>query len=399
MGATTSTLLPMSEQPHPDGVRLLPWWPRPAVVDAIIVGLILIALLTRALANEPIDHDGEWIGAFTGLGVIATRRRFPVPSLVVALTVTFTVVVFTNEPTMLMFAALFPLFSISERYEAKWAALACGITVLVFAVTVLGLIDDRVLGGPALAAIAWPGFVASAGAALRAIKINVATAQEQARRAEADREREAERRVVEERLRIARDVHDLVGHHLAVINVQSGVAGHLLASDPQAAGAAIEVTRESAAVAVAQLGELLGVLRAEDDGSPVSPTPSLDAIDSLITSFGASGLHVEHTMVGAPRALSQSSEVAAYRIIQEALTNAHKHGDGAAVVEQVFDPEQFTLIVSNRVGADSAGNADRTGYGLAGMRERVEAVDGTLTVDDTNDRFCVTATIPSQEER
>ncbi len=395
MADTTSTLLPMSEQPHPDGVRLLPWWPRPAVVDATLVGLILFALVARGLSNEPIDHDVEWVGAITGLVVIPSRRRFPVPALVAALSVTFGVVVFTNEPTMLMFAALFPLFTVSERYEAKWAALAGGITVLVFAVTVLGLIDDRLLGGPALAAIAWPAFVASAGAALRAIKINVATAQEQARRAEADRERDAERRVVEERLRIARDVHDLVGHHLAVINVQSGVAGHLLESDPEAAGTAIEVTRESAAIAVDQLGELLGVLRAEESGGPVSPTPSLDAIDDLISSFGASGLRVEHTTAGSPRPLSESAEVAAYRIVQEALTNAHKHGDGAATVQQVFEARGLTLTVSNRAGSDATGG---TGYGLAGMRERVEAVGGTLTVDDADNRFAVTASIPFQDE-
>ncbi len=160
--------------------------------------------------------------------------------------------------------------------------------------------------------------------------------------------------------------------------------------------------------AVVELGELLGVLRdpgeANGDladgagaGGPVRPTPDLDAIDDLISSFSASGLVVEHRISGAPRPLSPTGQVAAYRVIQEALTNAHKHGDGRAVLAQSFDEEAMTIEVSNRVPTDRARPVGPSGFGLIGIRERVEAAGGRLTVDEGGDRFTITAVLPARE--
>ena len=211
---------------------------------------------------------------------------------------------------------------------------------------------------------------------------------------EASRELEGQRRVTEERLRIARDVHDLVAHHIAVINVQSGVAGHVLRSDPDAAETALDAVRDAASTALDELAELLGVLRTAGDlGGPVDPTPDLEAIDDLISSFSASGLRVEHQTSGAPRPLSPSAQIAAYRVVQEALTNAHKHGDGTAAVAQRFDDEALEIVVVNRARSEEASG---NGYGLIGMRERLEAVGGELSIDRTDGRFTLRALIPAK---
>ena len=204
-------------------------------------------------------------------------------------------------------------------------------------------------------------------------------------------------------------------HHPAVVNVQAGVAGHVLRTDPDAAETSLATVRQAAATAVDELGRLLSVLRAGDThtrasdtdgragqaagraeeaaGGPVEPTPDLAAIDDLISSFAASGLHVERQTSGAPRPLPPSAQLAAYRMVQEALTNAHKHGDGQASVTQRFDDTGLEVIVANRI-SPSASTGDGRGYGLVGMRERVEAVGGELTIDEGPERFTLRATFP-----
>jgi signal transduction histidine kinase len=228
----------------------------------------------------------------------------------------------------------------------------------------------------------------------------VAAAEERAVYAEASRELEAQRRVVEERLRIARDVHDLVAHHIAVVNVQAGVARHLLETDPAAAGRSLDIARNAASTVVDELGELLSVLRSPDDADdPTTPTPNLAAIDDLISSFAASGLVIRDDRSGTSRPLSGSAELAAYRVVQEALTNAHKYGDGTASVALRFDDNGLHIAMSNPVG--DAGNGNGNGFGLIGMHERVEAVSGTLEAGLSADgrRFEIAASIPRKDSR
>lgn len=227
----------------------------------------------------------------------------------------------------------------------------------------------------------------------------MAAAQERARQAEASREIESQRRVIEERLRIARDVHDLVAHHIAVINVQAGVAGHLIDSDPEAAGQAISLVRGAASTVADQLGELLSVLRSPGDiDGPIAPTPDLDAIEYLISSFAASGLDIRRETSGARREFSGSAQLAVYRVVQEALTNAHKYGTGSADITLRFDDHGLEVSVSNSINhAAPEGN----GYGLIGMRERVEAVGGTLETGISPDesRFNLVATSPARSDQ
>lgn len=386
----------MSEQPHPVGVRLLPWHIPPWVIDGLLVSFAVIGFVRRPFAESGGHEAADWIALVAGVTFLLTRRRFPIPTLVAAVATSLFVVAITDRPSMLLPVSLAVLFTVGLQCGRRVALTAGAVTMALFAGMVIALLQRGDLDGAGLASIAWPAFAITAGIGVRASRQNLAATEERARQAEASRELESERRVIEERLRIARDVHDLVAHHIAVINVQSGVAGHLVESDPVAAVQALSVVRNAAATVVGELGDLLGVLRSPDDvDDPTAPTPDLAAIEDLISSFAASGLQVRRETSGTRRNFSDSAQLAAYRVVQEALTNAHKYGTGQAEVAVRFDEHGVEIAVSNSIDRSSPqGN----GFGLVGMRERVEATGGTLTANQSADgsRFDVIALIPSR---
>jgi signal transduction histidine kinase len=397
-GATVDT---MTEQPHPDGVRLLPWSIPDWLIDTLLVLVVIVGAILRPIIDNYSFEVAEAFAAAAAIVLLLTRRRYPLPTLAVAVALSAITIAITERPPVLLIVALITLFTVAQRSPRRTAIIAGALTTAAFLLMITALLRRGAIDGAGLAAIAWPAFATAAGTAVRSTRENVAAAQERAQRAERSQELEAERRVIEERLRIARDVHDLVAHHIAVINVQSGVAEHLIDSNPAAATESIGIVRHSASTVVDQLGELLGVLRSADDASdPTAPTPDLAAVDDLISSFAASGLVIADERSGTPRPLSGSAELAAYRVVQEALTNAHKYGDGTASVALRFDDHGLDIVVSNPTdraadGAAASGN----GFGLIGMRERVEAVGGTITAGTSVDdrRFEIVASIPQKD--
>lgn len=388
----------MNEQPHPDRVRLLPW----RIPDRLIDTALVIVLIAGFLIRQSVDDVGydatEWIALGVAIALIPARRLYPVPALVIAIAAAAVAVAVIDRPSVLVPVALVALFNVAQHHDRRTAILAGAATTVCFLLMFTILLGQVPLGGAGLASIAWPAFAATAGAAVRSTRENVNAAEERALRAEESREREAERRVVEERLRIARDVHDLVAHHLAVVNVQSAVAGHLIESDPPAAAEALTAVRGAASSVLDQLGELLSVLRSPDEfDEPTAPTPNLAAIDDLISSFTTIGLEVRTETSGAPRPLSGLAELTAYRVVQEALTNAHKHGDGTATVALRYDDAGLGVSVTNPFNGTVVADAG-SGFGLIGMRERVEAVGGTFEAATSDDghQFAITATIPAK---
>jgi signal transduction histidine kinase len=253
--------------------------------------------------------------------------------------------------------------------------------------------------------LAWTGMAVAAGDALRNRRAYVAAMRERSRRAEEAREQEAGRRIVEERLRIARELHDVVAHHIAVIQVQAGVAAHMLHTQPTAAEGAIGHVRRAAGEVLDELGTLLGVLRQSGDepagpGVPSEPTPNLSRLDALVRSFSAAGLCVDSISSGLPRALPAAVDLTAYRLVQESLTNAHKHGGDRARVTLAFHPQQLAVEVCNGPppGVPQPTAAAGTGHGLLGMRERVLAVGGWLEAGPTPEGgFRVRALLPFPE--
>jgi signal transduction histidine kinase len=182
--------------------------------------------------------------------------------------------------------------------------------------------------------------------------------------------------VLEERTRIARDLHDILAHAMSVITVQAGVGAHLLERDPEQARKALEVIEQTGRGALGEMRRLLRVLRADD--LPTEPQPGLASLDRLAAQATAAGVPVELQVEGPARPLPAGLEVSAYRIAQEALTNTIKHaGPARAEVRIVYGPDALTVVVADD-GRGAGFEPGPGGHGIAGMRERVTVYDGDL---------------------
>jgi signal transduction histidine kinase len=222
----------------------------------------------------------------------------------------------------------------------------------------------------------------------------MAELEERAQRAERDAERDRRLAAAEERARIARDLHDSAGHAINVILVHAGL-GRLRTQDgPAEAHAAFETIEEVARETVGEIDQLVRVLREDsvNGQGEVEPPPGLAALDALIERHRSAGLDVTATVEGEPRMLPSGVDGAAYRILQEALTNAARHGTGSAEIEVAFERHALDVTVANPV---RPGEAPRDGgHGVVGMRERAAGLDGTLDADVRDGRFLVHARLP-----
>jgi signal transduction histidine kinase len=212
--------------------------------------------------------------------------------------------------------------------------------------------------------------------------------RDRAREQDRSREEEARRRVTEERLRIARELHDVVAHNISLVNLQAGVALHLLDQQPEQARTALATIKDASKEALVELRSVLGVLRQvdEDEDAPRAPTPGLARLDDLVAQCAAAGVEVRVTTDGPSRALAPGLDLAAFRIVQEALTNVARHagpttarvrlsyGEDALVVEVDDDGRRAGAVHGARLPDATLGS----GHGLAGMRERAEAAGGSV---------------------
>ena len=396
-GAVTTTTPATTSQSQ----RLAVTAPRTRLLD---VGLWLLVCLPP-LASQFIDRTDlraiDAAAAVVALPLLLARRRRPVVVLAIGLLAAVAATAITGRPTALLPAVVVLLYNAAvstDRPTTIRAGLA-GLAALVACVVIIA--SKEILGPELLAGLAWPALAVAAGDAVRSRREAIAAAEERAARAEATREEEARRRVVEERLHIARELHDIVAHQIAVINVQAGVAAHLLSDNPGMALEALGTVRSSARQVLDELSGILGVLRTNDDpiddvGQTTSPTPSMHDLPNLIASYERAGLHVTFDTSGDDRPVSDATAIAVYRTIQEGLTNAHRHGDGHARVRLTRHRDEIELAISNRVGHPNApGSGPGSGFGLIGMRERVHAAGGTLTTGaDLDGTFTVHARFP-----
>ncbi len=234
------------------------------------------------------------------------------------------------------------------------------------------------LGGPN--ATMWPELLAAAavGAYVAARRQWLAAEGDRAARYEQAREEETRRRVDAERMRIARDLHDVVAHSMAMINVQATAASMQLAADPASAAEAIQAIRRASKSGLRELRAILEVMRPVDGGSPGGPVPDLRAIAALVEATSAAGTPTMLEPTEPPVALPPPVALAVYRIVQESLTNVVRHaGRVAATVSLRQDGGYLHVDVVNDGGAPAA-FSDGTGAGLTGMRERAAALGGTL---------------------
>jgi signal transduction histidine kinase len=221
--------------------------------------------------------------------------------------------------------------------------------------------------------------------------------REQLELAERTREQEAQRRAEQERMRIARDLHDVVAHTLTTINVQAATAAELLDRDPAHAKAALETIEDASRDAIGELRGILGVLRdSEQRDAPLAPAPGVDTIADLVARARDEGVDVHIDLHGErPQRVPDAVSLAAFRIVQESLTNARRHAPGAPVrVELSFEPSGLAVAVQNGIGSRVNGNGATAGVGIVGMTERATAVGGRLRAGQVSDGFRVDAQLP-----
>jgi signal transduction histidine kinase len=224
----------------------------------------------------------------------------------------------------------------------------------------------------------------------------VALLRERLELAERTREQEAQRRAEHERMRIARDLHDVVAHTLTTINVQAATAAELLDRNPGHARAALETIEDASRDAIDELRGILGVLRDGDErNAPLTPPPGLDTVAELVQRTRDGGLEVQLDVTGErPERVPDAVSLAAFRIVQESLTNARRHAAGAPVrVSLAFERSGLTVAVENAGGRLGNGNGG-PGVGIAGMTERASAVGGTLHAGPLQNGFRVAAELP-----
>jgi signal transduction histidine kinase len=215
----------------------------------------------------------------------------------------------------------------------------------------------------------------------------------------------ARREVAEERVRIARELHDVVAHHIAVINVQAGLARFVFRTDARTARDALDTIEGASGEALAELRRMLGLLRADGvQGADGAPAPGLGQLDEMVTRVRTGGVGVELRVTGVPRPLPPGVQQCVYRVVQEALTNVLKHAPGAhAAVELAYRAGEVTVSVTDdgrgarsREGVDPDTIPERGGHGLIGMRERAKLYGGTIAVGPRSEGgFGVRLTLPT----
>jgi signal transduction histidine kinase len=362
---------------------------------AIAVVLFAVTLVTTVTGRR-LDAADVLLPALA-CGVLVVRRRWPLPVLVVStLAAEFFLAPHRgHEGALLLAAPLIALYTVADASARRKALIGGGLAVLVLAGTHIIVKPSSWMGAENLALAALGGLAVAAGDASRNRRAYLAEVEERARRAESERDREASRRVTEERLRIARDLHDVVGHHLALINVQAGVAGHVLDQQPGQVRQSLTYIRQASRSALDELRDTIGLLREPDEpAAPTEPTVGLSALSQLVASFGRSGLRVEHDVLGEVRPLTPAADVTAYRIIQESLTNVCKHaGQPAARLRLEYEPAALRIVVDNDGALPRPGTG--TGHGIVGMRERLAALGGSLQAGPRyGGGFRVSATLP-----
>ena len=211
------------------------------------------------------------------------------------------------------------------------------------------------------------------------------------------REEETQRRVTEERLRIARELHDVVSHSISTINVQAGVAAHVMGERPEQAREALLAIKETSKETLRELRGILQVLRQVDEVEPRDPAPGLAQLDILVKTASEAGVPTKTFILGTARPLPPAIDLAAYRIIQESLTNVVRHaGRATAEVTLAYEPSRIVIDVTDDGLGPVEGNGDPVGHGIAGIRERVGAAGGGMEVGQRNGRgFRLRAWLPT----
>jgi signal transduction histidine kinase len=363
----------------------------PDVVDRLIAFAFMgfsLAVFFTVEATPPSTRDADALGAIlivVATGALVYRRRRPVTVFVVASVATLTIQQLGYNESGLPFVALFALYTMASLCDRRITIAATAALLVIvpisFAVDGAANPDNGTLAGTLAV------FVLGAVWGDRKKVRDAYVEQLQLRDAEKERDRReaAQRAVTEERLRIARELHDVVAHAMSVIAVQSGVGAHVIDNRPAEAKHLLETISETSRDSLGEMRRLLSVLRADPDlaDDDLTPVPGLEALGDLAARVRAAGVPVDVTVRGERPAVPAGVDLAAYRIAQEALTNVLKHAGRAQtslVVEYEPDAVHLEVVDDGRGAGAVPGSrfADGSGQGLIGMRERAAMYDGLV---------------------
>jgi signal transduction histidine kinase len=353
----------------------------PSLVDGVpAIGLALLGLPSAFLARM-------WVllPIIAGLVVpIVFRRRYPVQAFAIAVVAGAFQVLTGTAPVGSDLAILVLLYTLAAYRPREvsvpglivcMAGSATAVTVWAHGLAVLNrfLLATVIFSGTAL--VAWV-----LGDSMRYRRAYLTSLEDRAARLERERDQQAQIATAAERARIARELHDVIAHNVSVMVVQADGAAYALRTDPERAGQALAAISLTGRKALAEMRRLLGVLRSGDERADLAPVPGLDQLRELVEQARHAGMSVSINLEGPPRPLPAGAELAAYRVVQESLTNTRKHGGlaAAATVTLRYEPHGLLLQVTDDGLGAAAAAADEPGHGLTGMRERIEMYGGTI---------------------
>ncbi|GHB21642.1 ATPase [Streptomyces xanthochromogenes] len=372
---------------------------RPQFADALLAVVLtcVSVVLGRESAQQgwsALDGRGYALAVLAGLP-LAFRVRAPLAVLLWSHLVFVLYVAGGYWPVVATFGPMLSLYTVASLCRPRTAAICA--SVMAGAWVYAGVASPRAQMASVVAqALVFPLVLLRFGVLAR----RSTELARQLRREQAERARQE---VAAERGRIARELHDVVAHHMSVISVQAGLAGFVFASDPATARAALSTISGTSAEALEELRRMLQVLREADDQVPGAPMPGLARVGELAERIRAGGVDVTLRTLGTPRPLAPGVELCAYRVVQEALTNVLKHAPDSPVVVQLgYEANRLTVSVVN--GGARPGRQgeipDRVrtggGHGLIGMRERAKLYGGSISIGPRSEGgFAVTLTLPT----
>ncbi|KRC67078.1 hypothetical protein ASE12_18315 [Aeromicrobium sp. Root236] len=348
--------------------------PRPALFGLVPLTIIQVAGTVGASSHQTghrgLDALAVVIAVLGPLSLVAcVRWPRQVLAFVVAITAAYLLRDYAYGPVFASLAIATVVTVVRGHRLVAWAGL--GAVVGVFAIQRLAYDHPWSWSGLS-GVVAWALLVVAVGEVIRVRRERISASRQA--RAEASR-----RQANEERLQIARELHDVVAHHISLINVQAGVALHIVDRKPEQAQTALEAIKDASKDALVELRSLVGVLRDVDEKAPRRPSGTLASLEDLVERSAHAGLQVHKTVRGDVRPLPSSVELAALRIVQEAITNVVRHaGATHAEIELAYDEAALSVTVEDDGRGFAPGDAG--GTGIIGMRERAETLGGTLEV-------------------
>jgi signal transduction histidine kinase len=350
--------------------------PRLDLLPALLIGVIQVVGTHFAARHQPDRTTLDALGytlLVAGPLALIFRRRWPVAVLAFAFAVTlaYTLLKYPNGPIWLvLIVALFTVMIRGYRLVA-WIGVAIGYLAFGWIGALIGNERAPTLV-QALGVAAWLLVLATVAEIAR-------FRRERAREAARMQAEEQRRRASEERLRIARELHDVLAHNISLINVQAGVALHLIDEQPDQARTALAAIKQASKEALGELRSVLSVLRAIDESAPRAPAPSVARLDTLVSNASAAGLQVRTEVDGTPRPLPAGVDLAAFRIVQEALTNVTRHaGPATATIRVAYGDQDLTVQVDDNGNGTGQAGTSGGGNGIPGMRERASTIGGEL---------------------